>query len=182
MAGIIIFQDKARSNKLVYIAKSAATNPQTPLLSVNPETMETVPLPIKGNVTYALSTDGKTIYGLNIISDDTGRNTYVFSYNIYTKQMTNILKFAEEDAEAFTYLSGNTLFTNIGRNKVYCYNLSTKKRFAYNRSASIPKTLCLNSRRAVILNSNGSISWCGTTDSKLLADWYLTKDDQWYEF
>ena len=170
------------NNKLVYIAKSAATNPQTPLLSVNPETMETVPISIKGNVTYAFSTDGKTIYGLNIISDETGRNTYVFSFNVYTKQMTNILKFAEEDSEAFTYLSGNTLFTNIGRNKVYCYNLSTKKRFAYNRSASIPKTLCLNSRRAVILNSNGSISWCNTTDSKLLADWYLTKDDQWYEF
>ena len=170
------------NNKLVYIAKSAATNPQTSLLTVNPETMETVPINIKGNVTYALSTDGKTIYGLNIISDDTGRNTYVFSYNVYTKQMTNILKFAEEDAEAFTYLNGNNLFTNIGRNKVYCYNLSTKKRFAYNRSASIPKTLCLNSKRAVILNSNGSISWCGTNDSKLLADWYLTKDDQWYEF
>ncbi|SFI52623.1 WD40 repeat [Treponema bryantii] len=170
------------NNKLVYIAKSAATNPQTPLLYVNPETMETVPINFRGNVTYALSTDGKTIYGLYILSDDTGRNTYVFSYNVYTKQMTNILKFAEEDAEAFTYLNGNNLFTNIGRNKVYCYNLSTKKRFAYNRSASIPKTLCLNSRRAVILNSNGSISWCGTTDSKLLADWYLTKDDQWYEF
>jgi len=170
------------NNKLIYIAKSAATNPQTPLLTVNPQTMETVPLNIKGNVTYALSTDGKTIYGLNIISDDTGRNTYVFSFNVYTKQMTNILKFAEEDAEAFTYLSGNNLFTNIGRNKVYCYNLSTKKRFSYNRSASIPKTICTNSRRAVILNSNGSISWCGTADSKLLADWYLTKDDQWYEF
>ncbi len=170
------------NNKLVYIAKSAATNPQTPLLYVNPETMETVPINFRGNVTYALSTDGKTIYGLYILSDDTGRNTYVFSYNVYTKQMTNILKFAEEDAEAFTYLNGSNLFTNIGRNKVYCYNLSTKKRFAYNRSASIPKTLCLNSRRAVILNSNGSISWCGTSDSKLLADWYLTKDDQWYEF
>ena len=58
------------NNKLVYIAKSAATNPQTPLLTVNPETMETVPLNIKGNVTYALSTDGKTIYGLYIVSDD----------------------------------------------------------------------------------------------------------------
>ena len=170
------------NNKLVYIAKSAATNPQSAMLTVNPETMETVPLSIKGNVTYALSSDGKTIYGLNIISDDTGRNTYVFSFNIYTKQMTNILKFSEEDPEAFTYLNGNNLFTNIGRNKIYCYNLSTKKRFAYNRSASIPKTICQNSRRAVILNSNGSISWCGTMDSKLLADWYLTKDDQWYEF
>ena len=96
--------------------------------------------------------------------------------------MTNILRFAEEDPDAITYLNGNNLFTNIGRNKIYCYNLSTKKRFAYNRSASIPRTICQNSRRAVILNSNGSISWCGTTDSKLLADWYLTKDDQWYEF
>ena len=170
------------NDRLVYIAKSAATNPHTPLLTVNPQTMETVPLNIKGNVTYALSSDGKTIYGLNIISDETSRNTYVFSYNIYTKSMVKILKFAEEDAEAFTYLSGNNLFTNIGRNKVYCYNISTKKRFAYNRSASIPKTICTNSRRAVILNSNGSISWCGTTDSKLLADWYLTKDNQWYEF
>ncbi len=170
------------NNKLVYIAKSAATNPQTPMLSVNPETMETVPLSIKGNVIYALSTDGKTIYGLNIISEDNKRNSYVFSYNIYTKQITNILRFAEEDPEAFTYLNGNNLFTNIGRNKINCYNLSTKKRFAYNRSASIPESICLNSRRAVILNSNGSISWCGTVDSKLLADWYLTKDNQWYEF
>lgn len=170
------------NNGLIYIAKSAATNPQTPLLYVNPQTMETVPISMKGNVTFALSTDGKTIYGLNIISDDTGKNTYVFSYNVYTKQTTNILKFAEEDAEAFTYLNGNYLFTNIGRNKVYCYNLSTKKRFAYNRSASIPQSICLNTKRAVILNSNGSISWCGTVDSKLLADWYLTKDDQWYEF
>ncbi len=169
-------------NKLIYIAKSAATNPQTPLLSVNPETMETVPISMKGNVAYALSTDGKTIYGLYIISDDTGRNTYVFSYNVYTKQMTNILKFAEEDAEAFTYLNGNNLFTNIGRNKIYCYNISSKKRFSYNRSASIPQSICLNSKRAVILNTNGSISWCGVTDSKLLADWYLTNDDQWYEF
>ena len=170
------------NNKLVYIAKSAATNPQSPMLSVNPDTMETVPIGLKGNVIYALSSDGKTIYGIDVISDETGRNTYVFSYNIYTKQMTNILKFSEEDSEAFTYLNGNNLFTNIGRNKIYCYNLSTKKRFAYNRSASIPESICLNTRRAVILNSNGSISWCGTVDSKLIADWYLTKDNQWYEF
>lgn len=166
----------------IYIAKSAATNPQVPLLIVNPNTYETVPLKIKGNVAYALSTDGENIYGINVISDDTGRNTYVFSYNVFSKQMTNLLKFADEDPDAFTYLNGNNLFTNIGKNKVYCYNISTKKRFAYNRSASIPKSICQNKKRAVILNNNGSISWCNTTDAKLLADWYLTNDEQWYEF
>lgn len=170
------------NNGNLYIAKSAAINPQVPLLSVNLETMETVPINVKGNVSYALSTNGTIIYGLNVISDETGRNSYVFSYNTDTKQMTNILKFADEDAEAFTYLNGNNLFTNIGKNKVYCYNISTKKRFAYNRSASIPLSICQNNKRVVILNNNGSISWCGTSDSKLLADWYLTKDEQWYEF
>lgn len=166
----------------IYIAKTASTNPQYPMLCINPDTMETVPLRIKGNVTYALSTDGNVIYGINVISDETGRNTYVFSYNVKSKQMTNMLKFADEDPEAFTYLYGNNLFTNIGKNKVYCYNIPTKKRFAYNRSASIPDSICLNKKRAVILNNNGSISWCNTTDAKLLADWYLTTDEQWYEF
>ena len=166
----------------LYIAKSSATNPQVPLLCINPQTLETVPLKIKGNVAYAFSTDGKIIYGINVISDETGRNTYVFSYNVETKQMVNMLKFADEDPEAFTYLNGSNLFTNIGKNKVYCYNIPSKKRFAYNRSASIPKSICQNKKRAVILNNNGSISWCNTTDSKLLADWYLTVDEQWYEF
>ncbi len=166
----------------IYIAKSAATNPQVPLLSVNMNTMETVPIKIRGNVAYALSTDGNTIYGINVISDEDGRNTYVFSYNVTTKQMTNILKFSDEDAEAFTYLYNNNLFTNIGKNKVYCYNLNSKKRFSYNRSASIPQSICQNGKRVVILNYNGSISWCGANDSKVLADWYLTKDEQWYEF
>ena len=170
------------NNGNLYIAKSAATNPPVPLLSVSLSTMETVPINVKGNVTYALSTNGKTIYGINLISDESGRNTYVFAYNTDNKQMTNILKFADEDSEAFTYLNGNNLFTNIGKNKVYCYNLNTKKRFAYNRSASIPLSICQNNKRVVILNNNGSISWCGTTDSKLLADWYLTNDEQWYEF
>lgn len=169
-------------NGNLYIAKSASSNPQVPLICVNTSTLETVPLALKGNVAYALSTDGVMIYGINLISDDTGRNTYVFSFNTNTKQITNILKFSDEDSEAFTYLNGNNLFTNIGKNKVYCYNLSTKKRFSYNRSASIPQSICQNGKRVVILNNNGSISWCGDSTSSLLADWYLTIDEQWYEF
>lgn len=170
------------NNGKLYIAKSASSNPQVPLLSVNINTLETTPLSIKGNVIYALSTDGDTIYGINLISDDTGRNTYVFSFNTITKQVVNILKFSDEDSEAFTYLNDSNLFTNIGRNKVYCYNLSTKKRFSYNRSASIPQSICQNGNRVVILNNNGSISWCNDSNSSLLADWYLTTDEQWYEF
>ena len=163
----------------LYIGKSASTNPKSPMICVNPETYETVPLAVTGNVCYALSTQGSVIYGINLQEDN---NTYVFSYNTKTKKVTNILKFAEEDAEAFTYLYNNNLFTNIGRNKVYCYNISTKKRFSYERTASIPLRISQNKNRVVILNNNGSISWFGDNSSNLLADWYLTTDEQWYEF
>jgi len=170
------------NNENLYIAKSSSSNPQVPLICVNIKTGETVPLGVKGNVAYALSTDGTIIYGINLVSDSEGRNTYVFSYNTATKEVKNILKFANEDSEAFTYLNGSNLFTNIGKNKVYCYNLTTKKRFSYNRSASIPKSICQTGNRVVILNNNGSISWCTPTSANLTADWYLTTDDQWYEF
>ena len=166
----------------MYIAKTAATNPKVPLLCVDLESFETVPMSLNGNVSYALSTDGKTIYGIVLQSDDDIRNTYVYSFNTATKKATNILKFSEEDSEAFTYLYGNALYTNIGKNKVYCYNIATKKRFSYNRSGSIPFRISQNGNRVVILNNNGSISWCSPNGSNLLADWYLTKDEQWYEF
>ena len=169
-------------NGNLYVAKSAATNPQVPLLCVNPNTLETVPLNIKGNVSYALSIKDNMIYGINLVSDENGKTTYVFGFNIDTKLLTNILRFSNEDSDVFTYLKGGNLFTNIGKNKVYCYNLSSKKRFAYNRSSSIPSDICQNGNHVVILNSNGSISWCTPTSQTLKADWYLTNDEQWFEF
>ncbi len=169
-------------NGKLYIAKTAASNPKVPLLRVDIDSLETVPMSLEGNVSYALSTDGNMIYGIVLQSDNNIKNTYVYSFNTQTNKATNILKFSEEDSEAFTYLSGTQLYTNIGKNKVYCYNIATKKRFSYNRTASIPFSISQNGSRVVILNDNGSISWCSTSNSKLLADWYLTTDDQWYEF
>ena len=74
------------------------------------------------------------------------------------------------------------MFTNIGKNKIYCYNINTKKIFSYNRSASIPQKAAKNGKRVAILNYNGSISWADDSSNNILADWYLTTDDQWYEF
>ncbi|MCQ2574101.1 MAG: hypothetical protein MJ182_09410 [Treponema sp.] len=166
----------------IYISKSASTSPASPLISVDPVTLETLPLKIPGQVTYGLSTNGKTIYGMNLQSTDAGSTTFVFSYTPSTQTVVNILKFSEEDPDAFTYLNGDFLYTNIGKNKIYSYNLPQKKRFAYERTASMPEDISRNSKRVVILNRDGSISWGSDTNQKLISDWYLTKDDQWFEF
>ncbi|MCQ2577790.1 MAG: hypothetical protein MJ176_04585 [Treponema sp.] len=166
----------------LYIGKSAHTAPNSALLCVDTQTMETVPLSINANVAYGFSTDGKIIYGIKIEEVSGVDTTFVFSFNTVTRSASNILKFADEDPEAFTTLDNGTLFTNIGKNKVYSYNLAQKKRFSYNRSASIPLKVTANGKRVVILNRDGSISWCNATSQNLQANWYLTVDNQWFEF
>ena len=175
-------QDAILTDFGLFIAKSSSTNPKNPLIVMNTQTMETVPINLNGNVVYGLSYSDNCLYGLNLISNETENTTYVFSYNMETKQIKNILKFANEDAEAFTFVSDNKLFTNIGKNKIYCYNINTKKIFSYNRSASIPQKAAKNGKRVAILNYNGSISWADDSSNNIVADWYLTTDDQWYEF
>lgn len=166
----------------LYIAKTASSSPYAPLIAMNIDTYETIPLSINGNVSYGLSTDGTIIYGLLLINNNGTPNTYVFSYNTKSKRYSNLLQFSEEDSDAFTYLYNGELYTNIGKNKVYTYNMNTKKRFSYNRSASIPSAICQNGSRVVILNKNGSISWCNNTSANLIGDWYLTLDEQWFSF
>ena len=51
-----------------------------------------------------------------------------------------------------------------------------------NRSASMPIKIEKNSKRLVVLNRDGSISWYNDNLSQVIADWYITKDGQWYEF
>ena len=68
-------------NGNLYIAKSAASNPQVPLICVNLETYETVPLSLNGNVSFGLSTNGHLIYGIVLQSDDNVQTTYVYSFN-----------------------------------------------------------------------------------------------------
>ncbi|MBQ8013419.1 MAG: hypothetical protein IJ257_03345 [Treponema sp.] len=172
----------------LYVAKSSATSPNVPLIYVNVNTQETVPLHIKGNVAYSLTYDydqnPSEIYGVTIYTDSRTKKltTSIFAYKPSTKNSRYLLSISDEDSEAFTYLSGNILFTNMGKNQVRSYNLSTHRDFLYRRSASMPIKTVKTSDRLVVLNRDGSISWYNPTLNGILADWYLTTDGNWFEF
>lgn len=175
-------QDAIISNDgFIYIAKSSAIYPNTPLLKVNIQTYETVPTDIKGNITFSLETDedGKFIYGIIFTDDANDKNTYVFEFNTEKQSIKNILKFDEIDTDAFTYYNNNTLFTNIGKNLIYSYNIKKNKKMAYKRSAAIPSNISQNTDYVVILNSNGSLSWAKSKNNAIIEDWYLTQDNEW---
>lgn len=166
----------------LYVAKSYATNPRSALLCVDITTRETVPMNLSGNVAFALSVNSNDIYGISIQSQDGSQKTSVFKFNINSKMTTSILRLNEEDPDAFTYLKYPVLFSNIGKNNIRSNNLSTQQNIIYKRSASLPIKVCQNATRIVILNKDGSISWYDSDKTAVVADWYLTRDGNWFEF
>lgn len=171
----------------LYVAKSNASNPNVPLLHVNIETQETVPLSVNGNIAYSLSSNPENqneFYGILIYTDSRTKRltTSVFAYDISRKSSRNLLTIADEDNGAFTYLKNSVLYTNIGKSQVRSYNLSTRINFIYRRSASMPLKVAGNGSKFVVLNRNGSLSWYNPDMNNVLSDWYLTSDGQWSEF
>lgn len=172
----------------LYVAKASASSPNVPLLYVNVSTQETVPLKMNGNVAYSLTYDheknSSEFYGITIYTNSQTKKltTSIFAYKPQTKSSRNLLSIQDEDSEAFANLSGNTLFTNIGKSQVRSYNLSSRKDFLYKRTASMPIKTVKNQSKMVVLNRDGSISWYNPTLNTPLADWYLTTDGNWFEF
>ena len=178
----------ATSEKDLYIAKSSASNPEVPLLYVNIETQETVPLSnVRGNIAYSLNFDRNRpneFYGVLIYTDARSKKltTSVFAFDISRKSIRNLLTISDEDNEAFTYLRNSVLYTNIGKSQIRSYNLQTRKSFLYKRSASMPLKVAGNGNKIAVLNRNGSVSWYNPDTSNVLSYWNMTADGQWSEF
>ena len=172
----------------LYVAKSSTSSPNVPLIYVNVNTQETVPLKMNGTVAYSLTynpaANNGEIFGLTIYTNSQTKKltTSVFAYRPSSKSSRYILSITDEDSEAFASLSDNTLYTNIGKSQLRSVNISTKRDLLYRRSASMPIKSVKNSTKMVVLNRDGSISWYNPTLNTVLADWYLTTDGNWFEF
>lgn len=171
-----------KNNGFIYVAKSASTFPYTPLLQVNTKTLETAPTKLQGTISYSLGVlkDG-SIIGINFKNDVEDKNTYIFSYDVSKNEYKDILQFTAEDTDAFTYVNGDILYTNIGKQIIYAYNAKKNKKIEYKRGAFIPKIICQNQDDLLILNSNGSITLANAKKSKLLGDSYLNTNYEWVQ-
>lgn len=172
--------------KTLYVAKSSATNPAAPIIFVDTDTKETVPISLSANVAYSLNYENSnnegTIYGISVSETNSTIKTQLFSFKPETKAISTVLSLNDEDPNAFIKLYDSIIYTNIGKNQILSYNLNTKTQFHYKRSASLPLKISRNSNRLVVLNRDGSVSWYNPSLSTVLNDWYMTNEGQWYEF
>ncbi len=177
-------QDVLLYKENVYVAKTAANNPASSLIQVNIETRETIPINIKGEVSFSLSENQSAtgpFYGASIVYENNTTTTKVFSYNPTTKGYSIILSLADEDPKAFTYLKNGVLYTNIGRTQVYAVTLSQKQLIKLDQSSSLPLKIVGDRTSLAVLNKDGSVSWYNAQTKNLLKNWYISVDGKWLE-
>ncbi len=168
----------------LYVSKTAATNPATPLLYVDTKTQETVPLSLSGSFAYSLDFDesnANEIYGIVVSSSNGKQNTNVFSFDTQKRTARTFLPFNEEDTDAFLSVGSKNVYTNVGKSQARAYNVQTRRDFLYERGESMPQKIVRAGNRVAILNRNGSISWYNANVAKISATWYLNADGKWLE-
>jgi WD40 repeat protein len=191
----------------IYIAKSAASNPPSPLIAVDTQTRETVRLPLDGDAAYAVVSpqngganeqtraNTELIYGITLISANspyadsrlTTARTTLFAYNAGLRSAQNFITYDDEDVEAFTYIYNSVLYTNIGKIQVIAFNLRTRAQTQLERGASLAAKIMCNANYTVVLGKDGSVLWyralqidrSGGGGQAILAHWYLKTDGEW---
>jgi len=167
----------------IYVAKTAASSPNSALIHVDVDTKETVMVPIEGEVSFSLSqsSNSNVFYGVCLYSGDVSR-TDIFAYYPNNKHYIAIFQWGDEDTEAFTTFKNGYLYSNIGKTQVRAVNVSTRKSTVLPRFASLPMKLEANSTLMVVLNEDGSISWYNAKTNSLYANWYVTVEGNWIEY
>ncbi len=169
----------------LYIAKAVSSSIDSPLLSKSISSGETASLKVDGYVAFSIDSDfdaEKNIYGIALKEVGGLPVTQVFKYFPAQRKSVDLLKFNQEDQDAFVQLKGNTLYTNLGKHQVYAYDLETGKVRMYRRTSSLPRKISSTDDRLVFLNGDGGIAWYNPLSQTPMAQWYMSLDGKWIEF
>lgn len=157
----------------LFISKSAATNPRTPLIEINTKTKETVLLPLTNDFIYALDQDSDKnspyLYGLSINSNNDSFTTELFYYHKDRKTYASILRLQDENTNAFLTIQESILYTNLGKSDVRVVNLKTNRTQILPKTKALPQKILAIGQKLLVLNQDGTITWYQS--NKAIKEW-----------
>ncbi len=169
------FESAAVMGSTMYVAKSAATSPFSPLINIDMDTGETA-AELKediGDVSYALTASDNILYGIMPKVSTTTKKTTVFSYNTTSKTLKTILTLSDEDADAELVYYDEKLFTTLGKNQVSILETERKSVKRIDRNAVLPKKVSPTKEYVFVLNMDGTLTVYNSNTLKTVATWYV---------
>ena len=148
------------------IAKSAIGRSQSPVFIINTLTEETSPIPMEGNLAFALEQNASRPNSLAcfLVATSPSPKTELLHISLNRKNTIDstfkpILSYKEESVDAFLEISGNDILTNLGNSSLVHYNTSSKQARRLSRSYGFPKEAVILKKYFISLNFGDTLSW-----------------------
>ncbi len=175
-------QDAVILGNTLYVGKTASTNPQSALVSVNLKTQETVAIKIEGDITYSLDADDDFIFGVALKTSGGSYTTSAFCMGSKALTVKELVNSAKEETNSFIKAKFPLAFTNVGGKEISIINVRNLKKYSLKRSASLPVAMTECGGRIALLNEDSSISWYNEEQPLPLADWYINSNGEIISF
>lgn len=165
---------------------SASGPVSTPLLQINPQTGETVPIPDPSIVVYSLKYDPvkHLVFSLGITTTPLygSASTVLDAHQLDTLGSgTSWLRYTGEDHNAGLAIdpSDGDVYTSLGFQGVRRLSNADSTPFTFERSGHLPRKLVVSGQWVYSLNSDSTLSIWNKNTGRLLLTLYVFKDDSW---
>ncbi len=162
--------------------KSRIGTYETPLVLINPETGETVPIPDTSHYIYEAAYDsisGK-LFTIGVEKIDGKSYTIVKAHDGKLFDRSHIMdKFKGEDLAASIAVNNknDTVYSSLGYRSITSYRYGLKQ--VFETDTEIPRNLFISGDKVISLNRNSTITVRYAKTGAVLFTFYLFKDDNW---
>ena len=158
----------------------------TPLLQINTQTGETVPIPDPSIVVYSVKYDPvkDLVFSLGITTTPLygSASTVLDAHQLGTLgNGTQWLSYSGEDHNAGLAIdpSNGDVYTSLGFRGVQRLSNADSKPFAFERSGHLPRKIVVSGQWVYSLNSDSTISIWAKATGRLVLTLYIFKNDSW---
>ena len=173
------------NSNTIYVAKANTGSKDSSVISVGIQSKETLALKTPGFIAFDLFLDsGKSgnLYGITLESIGSSTVTHVFSFNPTEKKSAILMQHNQEDSESYLLVDYPTVYSNLGNNQIYAYNVDTGRTKIYKRTSSAPVKMVIIGDEFACLNSDGGLSFYNTDSQAPVSQYYLTASNELKEF
>lgn len=175
------------SNMLI-VSRSSTRRAPNPLVSINVDTGETVPIQLEGDLCYslkALTPDGSSMAAFLVKAGEPA-TTALLAFSLVAgspkpENARTVASWADEDLVATLFFPGDLLYTNLGKASLAGIGINDSRSVRFQRGYSLPAKASATARFVVTLNQDGSLTWFDRDSAALVSCSAITAEGYWLE-
>ncbi len=182
-SGTGYFDAELLNGNELYIGKSTATNPKSPMIMIDISTGETVSMNLRANAAYCLASDGVNLYGQMYTETKTGKTSSLFCFRPASRDYKALWSENGENISNMTKVINGKIYTDFSQDQVTVVpssGITSYKTRLNGSSAQNLKNVAVFGDEVLVLNTRGTISAYKEATFRNVGTYVLGFDNEFY--